>query len=404
VNVGHDVSLQTLKPHYDAILFAYGASQDKLLGIPGEKLGGVYSARAFVGWYNGLPEYAHLNPTLNKGEDAVVIGQGNVALDVARILLSGVDALRKTDITEHALECLSNSKIKSVKVVGRRGPLQAAYTIKEVRELMNIPSVGFHPVDSSLLPPDLSKLPRAQKRIMEVIMKGSKTPMEASTRNWALRYFLSPQELRASPETPDQVSSVRFEQTVFSPESDPLDPKAGVQGSGTKAEVPSSVVFRSIGYKSSPLPGFSDLGIHFDTTSGTIYNDIYGHALYKPNSSSMDEPERPIPGLYCAGWVKKGPTGVVASTMLDAFSSADAIAADWNKRQSTPFLNGVGLKSSSGQGWEGVKSDVDSKGLRVVHWPDWKKIDHAEKMKGALRGKEREKTTSVQDMMRILDT
>jgi adrenodoxin-NADP+ reductase len=116
--------LQTLLPHYDAILFAYGASKDRMLGIGGESLKGVYSARAFVGWYNGLPEYAHLAPDLTQGEDAVVIGQGNVALDVARILLQDTNILRSTDIAEHAIETLQKSKVKNVRVVGRRGPLQ----------------------------------------------------------------------------------------------------------------------------------------------------------------------------------------------------------------------------------------------------------------------------------------
>lgn len=124
IDVGHDLPLTLLKPHYDAILFAYGASKDKTLGIPGEDLTGVYSARAFVGWYNGLPEYAGLNPDLEAGDDAVIIGQGNVAMDVARILLEDVDVLRKTDIAEHALEALSRSRIKNVAVVGRRGPMQ----------------------------------------------------------------------------------------------------------------------------------------------------------------------------------------------------------------------------------------------------------------------------------------
>lgn len=125
VDLGNDLPLSILKPYYDAILFAYGASQDKELGIPGEKaLRSVYSARAFVGWYNGLPEHRDLEPDLESGDDAVIVGQGNVALDVARILLSDVDALRNTDITDHALETLSKSRIKRVRVVGRRGPLQ----------------------------------------------------------------------------------------------------------------------------------------------------------------------------------------------------------------------------------------------------------------------------------------
>ena len=130
VEIGKDISLSTLKHHYDAILFAYGASKDRKLGISGEeRLKGIHSARAFVGWYNGLPEYANLNPSLEAGEDAIVIGQGNVALDVARILLTNVDDLRKTDITDRALAALSRSRVKSVRVVGRRGPMQVCLRI-----------------------------------------------------------------------------------------------------------------------------------------------------------------------------------------------------------------------------------------------------------------------------------
>jgi adrenodoxin-NADP+ reductase len=124
VRVGHDIQLSQLKPHYDAMLFSYGASEDRKLGIPGEDLPGVFSAREFVGWYNGLPQFQDLKPQLLEGDQAVVIGQGNVAMDVARILLTPVDTLRSTDITEQALQILSESKVRSVRVVGRRGPVQ----------------------------------------------------------------------------------------------------------------------------------------------------------------------------------------------------------------------------------------------------------------------------------------
>ena len=124
VRVGYDVELAKMKLHYDAILFSYGASEDKKLSIPGEELKGAYSAREFVGWYNGLPQFQHLAPNLDAGDDAVVIGQGNVALDVARILLTPIDKLRHTDITEQALQTLAQSRVKHVKVVGRRGPMQ----------------------------------------------------------------------------------------------------------------------------------------------------------------------------------------------------------------------------------------------------------------------------------------
>lgn len=126
VRVGHDIELAKLKPHYDAMLFSYGADEDRRLGIPGEDLKGVFSARAFVGWYNGLPQFQNLKPDLQSGEHAVVVGQGNVALDVARILLAPLDHLKRTDITEQAIQALSESRIKHVRVVGRRGPLQVS--------------------------------------------------------------------------------------------------------------------------------------------------------------------------------------------------------------------------------------------------------------------------------------
>jgi adrenodoxin-NADP+ reductase len=135
VKVGHDIDLASMKPHYDAILFSYGASYDKKLGIPGEDLPGVFSAREFVGWYNGLPQFQNLAPDLDAGDQAVIIGQGNVALDVARMLLTPVDVLKSTDITQQALDTLAQSKIKSVKVVGRRGPLQASSFRDEVLQL-----------------------------------------------------------------------------------------------------------------------------------------------------------------------------------------------------------------------------------------------------------------------------
>jgi adrenodoxin-NADP+ reductase len=139
ISIGdHDAALplRTLLPHYDAILFAYGASRDRALGIPGENLKGIYSARAFVGWYNGLPEYVDLAPDLTQGEEAVIVGQGNVALDVARILLEDPEVLRSTDITSHAVETLQKSKVKRVRVIGRRGPLQVC--MKNAKAISNL--------------------------------------------------------------------------------------------------------------------------------------------------------------------------------------------------------------------------------------------------------------------------
>ncbi|KAI1430208.1 hypothetical protein F5Y12DRAFT_7228 [Xylaria sp. FL1777] len=386
---GCTIPLASMMRHYDAVVFAYGASKDKKLGIPNEsKLQGIYSAREFVGWYNGLPEYADLAPDLTQGEEAVIIGQGNVALDVARMMLENVDVLRKSDITESAIETLSKSRIKRVHVVGRRGPMQAAFTIKEVRELMKLHAVAFHPVDMTLLPDELSKLPRPRRRLMEVLVKGSTSRPEHSHKSWSLDFCLSPTEFNGTPD--GKVQSTVFQRTSL---SSPFDPASNVQTLGEKIQIPSSVIFRSIGYKSVALPGFAEAGILFDDRKGVIQNDGFGRVLQKTENSAMGNGETStLPGTYCAGWVKRGPTGVIASTMEDAFSTGDAIAADWNAE--TPFLN-----SKKSHGWDGLRTEVDSDNCRVIQWEDWKKIDKTERERGLLVGKEREKFTSIGEML-----
>ncbi|QSZ33131.1 hypothetical protein DSL72_002717 [Monilinia vaccinii-corymbosi] len=381
------IPLASLLPHYDAILFAYGASRDRTLNIPGEdSLKGIYSARAFVGWYNGLPEYADLDPDLTQGDEAIVIGQGNVALDVARILLQDPDVLRTTDITERALETLQKSRVT-----------RAAFTIKEVRELAKLGSVAFHPVDRSLIPEDISRLPRASKRIMEIIKKGSSASLEFAAKSWSLDFCLSPKSFNQSHDSPSQLGSVSFEKASLSPDS--FDPAAKANGTGEMVGLPASLAFRSIGYKSEALSGFSDLNIPFNDRLGIIPNDLLGRVVNDNEGWSSSDSSNHIPGMYCAGWVKRGPTGVIASTMLDAFSTADTIAEDWHAHAS--FLNGNA--GGSGLGWDGVKAEADKKGCRRVSWEGWQRIDAAERRRGNSNGKEREKFTKVEDMLRVLD-
>ncbi|CAI6330775.1 unnamed protein product [Periconia digitata] len=405
VKVGQHLHLRDMKPHYDAILFSYGASEDRKLGIPGEDLPGVYSARDFVGWYNGLPEFRDLNPDLQSGDQAVVIGQGNVALDVARILLTPVDTLRKTDISTHALETLSASKIKSVNIVGRRGPMQASFTNKEARELMNIPDVSFAPVDRSLFPSELKKLPRVQRRIAETIVKGTQTTPDDTSKSWALTFLHAPKSMH-SDTTTNRIANIEFTKGVFSPDSDPYAKDARVSATTETMMLPASVAFRSIGYKSAPLPGLSDIGVSFNEKLGMIHADSWGRVQTPPSSSpeviSNDGAPAHVHGLYCAGWVKRGPTGVILSTMADAFESADVIAADWQRGQ--PFLNTTSDGAqSTGLGWDGVKDAIIESGTRPVSWADWKRIDAVEREKGKALGKEREKFVSVEDMLRVLD-
>ncbi|KIH86856.1 ferredoxin--NADP+ reductase [Sporothrix brasiliensis 5110] len=399
---GGHVPLATLARHYDAIVFAYGASRDRKLGVPGEDLRGVYAARDFVGWYNGLPSGSDaLGSSIVADlvradtDTAVVVGQGNVALDVARMLLEHVDVLRTTDMSEAALEALARSRIKRVHVVGRRGPMQAAFTIKEVRELMKLPGVGLHPWDTStLLPPKLTDLPRAQRRLMEVVAKGAATPLDQANKSWSLDFCMAPKHFAAAKGSEQgRVATAAFEKTHLAA---PFDANAQPEHTGELVNVPTQLVFRSIGYRSQPLAGFEDLGIPFDERRGMILNDGLGRVLRDVRSQDASMTTEPYPGFYCAGWVKRGPTGVIASTMDDAFTTADAIVKDWEAR--APFLAG----GVEGGGWDGVKAEADTTGAKVVSWADWQKIDQVELGRGKELGKPRSKLTQTADMLAVL--
>ena len=400
INLGHDLPLSLLARHHDAIVFAYGASKDRTLGIEGEEyIKNIYSARAFVGWYDGLPEYRDLNPDLTAGEDAIIIGQGNVALDVARILLTDVDLLRKTDITSWALDRLSESRIKNIRIIGRRGPVQAAFTIKEIRELMKLPDTYFKPIPKELFPPDLSLLPRPQKRILQLLQEGSSCGPSAR-KSWSLDFLLSPQSLLSSSILSDishtsstkALTGVTFTRNTLAEPFSPTSPLRPLDTNTLKVNLPCSTLFRSIGYKSKPLAGFHELGISFDDQKGVIENDGLGRVLPSHNNTASSVP---LPGLYCAGWVKRGPTGVIASTMNDAFATAESVAADWTEGR--PFLK------SSGEGWQGIAMSAQKLGATVepVDWQQWEKIDGAEKTSGGRRGIVRDKLGRVSEMLAV---
>ena len=378
LDVGKEIGLLDLRKQYDAILFAYGASKDRELGVPGEYLQGVYSARAFVGWYNGLPEYASLLPELQSGDTAVIVGQGNVALDIARILLSGVDRLKTTDIAANALDALSSSKVTKVHVIGRRGPLQASFTIKELRELMQLPDIQFKPIPLHLLPGPEHKLPRAQKRISDLLRSHSKDPSndDRLSKSIELDFLQSPMSFNADSNASNKLASTTLSHNRYKNGNDLFDPSAGVESTNTKDTLKTSLAFRSIGYKSEPLPGMQDLGIEFDMRTGTIPN-LAGRVVSGRSA---------IPGLYCAGWVKRGPTGVIATTMEDAFSTAEIIVSDWEG------------KASGKPGWEALRSKFPY----ATDWGDWLKIDAAEREMGRAKGKEREKFSSIDQMLDVV--
>lgn len=369
------------------------------------------SARAFVGWYNGLPEYADLNPNLLAGDTAVIIGQGNVALDVARFLLAPLNLLRETDVSEEALEALNRSKVRDVKIIGRRGPLQAPYTIKELRELLHLPSVGFAPPPESwdkLIQVERRRLPRQLKRIAELLEKGSKTPMENAQKAWQLGYLRSPTEFLSA--DGENIKAVGFEKNEYergissvltgNPQSDLNAMRAiKVRPTGSKTMLHTNLAFRSVGYQSESLPGFEDLGIPFDENLGIIPNDMHGRVIAPNRGPAGGLTAGHVPGMYCSGWVKRGPTGVIASTMDDAFHTGDIIARDWEG--GVKFNEGEGQKK---RGFEAVKREMEKAGVRSVSWSDWQKIDAEERRRGKEKGKEREKCRSVEQMLRIVDS
>ena len=265
---------------------------------------------------------------------------------------------------------------------------------------MKLPSVALHPIDESLLPEDISKLPRAPRRIMEILKKGSSVSLSSAEKSWSLDFCLSPREFNSALDNPlsHRLDSLTLEKTSLKP--DAFDPGAKSICTGQRVNVPASLAFRSIGYKSEGLPGFDELGVPFNNRLGIIPNDQFGRVI-DDNEGWSDSGTAPhIPGMYCAGWVKRGPTGVIASTMQDAFSTADAISEDWYSRD-IPFLNEEG--HGTGLGWDGVKEEAEKRGCRRVSWKDWQRIDAAEKRRGEARGKPREKFTHIQSMLAVID-
>uniref|UniRef100_A0A034W9E0 NADPH:adrenodoxin oxidoreductase, mitochondrial n=1 Tax=Bactrocera dorsalis TaxID=27457 RepID=A0A034W9E0_BACDO len=364
IALGKDISLEDLRKRYHAVLLTYGADKDRQLNIPNEDRTNVLSARKFVAWYNGLPGAQHLNPDLS-GNTVAILGQGNVAVDAARMLLSSLDALRKTDTTEYALEALSQSKVQQVYLVGRRGPLQAAFTIKELREMLKLPNVQtlWKPDDFTDVPAQLASLPRPRKRLTELMLKSlSEQAGSSSAKN---KRFL-PIFLRA----PKAIGENEVELTVTKLQNDMAVPTDQTE------HLQTDLVLRSIGYKSTCVDG----GICFDERSGRVHNEN-GRVLRDAVSKTVD------PGIYVAGWLGTGPTGVILTTMNGAFTVAKTICDDILSNE---------LDTST------AKAGLDTKQLqRVVTWRHWQRIDEAETQAGKVLGKPREKFVDVEEMLKV---
>jgi ferredoxin--NADP+ reductase len=371
VMVGRDIQVAELRQHYDAIIFANGAETDRRLGIPGEDLPGSHTATSFVGWYNAHPDYRDLHFDLSQ-EIAVVIGMGNVAMDVARTLAKTVDELKATDIARHALDALAESRIREIHVIGRRGPAQAAFTTPEIKEMGELkdcdPFIAPAELQLDRLSAEEAQSDRNVARNLEVLGAYCNRTVTKRRRMY-FRFLLSPMALRGE----ERVASIVLEKNRLEGDA-PF--KLSARSTGETIEQPCGLVFRSIGYKGLPLPG-----VPFDDRRG-VYPNVQGRIV---------ENGAPLPGLYAAGWIKRGPSGIIGTNKPDSLETAQALLADAAALPPCPQPDSAA-----------VRALLAGRGVRVVDFADWKKIDAAEIARGQAAGKPRERFTRIEEMLAVL--
>ncbi len=373
VHVGRDVSIEELRRFYDALVLSYGAETDKRLGIAGEDLRGSHTATEFVGWYNAHPDYRDRVFDFSC-EVAVVIGQGNVAMDVSRILSKTVDELRQTDIADYALEALSQSKIREVHLVGRRGPAQAKFTPPEIREIGELADCDpvVKPEDLVLNPESEAELADPENRqahdnydiLKEFASRGPLT----KRRRYYVRNFEGPKEIRGN----GRVERIVLEKNVLSGRAF----EQSAKGTGATVEVECGLVFRSIGYHGIAMPG-----VPFDKRAGVIPSE----------AGRVISDGAPVRGLYVAGWIKRGPTGVIGTNKPDGYETAESLLAD------TALLEPCAAPDSGA-----LLELLRGRGIRPVSFADFRKIDAVEVERGKRVGKPREKFGRVDEMLALL--
>jgi ferredoxin--NADP+ reductase len=336
VTVGRDVSVAELLQLYDAVILALGAPHDRKLGVPGEDLPGVVGSAAFVGWYNGHPDFADLDPPL-KGTHAAVIGNGNVALDCARILSKTRAEFDGSDIVGHALDALDQSAIRTVTILGRRGPHQIAMTPKELGELGHLDAASplVDPADFPPLEADDTLEPGHRKSI--TILRGfADTPPDpAKPKRMVFDFFARPVRIEGN----GKAERIIVERTE-------LDDKGAARGTGETYEVPASLVISAIGYSTPPLEG-----VAYDERGGKFLN----------------EGGRIADRLYAVGWARRGPTGTIGTNRPDGYEVADLIAS--------AMPAGT---SEARAGADGLKRLLDGRGVMATDYDDWRKIEQVE--------------------------
>ena len=368
VTLGRDVTVDELRGFYDAVVIASGASADRKLGVPGEDLPGSWSASEFVSWYNGHPDFRDRTFDLSC-EAAVILGHGNVAIDVCRILSKSVDELRQTDICAHALEALAESRIRDVHLVGRRGPAQAKWTAKELREIGMLADADLVLDESDLVLGATCEVELADPRGViaaqsyKILRTFQGRPRERA-KAVHLHFYLSPRALEGA----GRVEQALFDRCSL---SGPAFSQVA-KPTGEKVSLKAGAVFRSVGYR-----GVATDGVPFDSRSGTIPHDR-GRVL---------DGDAPAAGLYVAGWIKRGPSGVIGVNRACSLETVESMLADFAEHP------------SQAPGRAALRLSLASRGVRPVDFSSWSRIDAAEVEAGAALGKPREKFTSVDKML-----
>jgi len=368
VEVGRDVSVEELREHYHAILYAFGAAGDRRLGIPGEDLPGSHSATELVAWYNGHPDFCDHVFDLD-ARTAVVVGNGNVALDVARMLALPRETLAATDVADHALEALAGSSIEEVVVLGRRGPAQAAFTTPELIELSELAAadVIVDPGDVELDPASARMVEQADaqtKKKVEVLAGYAASEPHGHERRIVLRFFASPLEILGA----ERVEAVRVGRTELVEQED-----GSLRAVVTEAEetIPCQLVFRSVGYRGRPMPG-----VPFDERSGTIPNEA-GRVLGRA-------------GEYVSGWIKRGPTGIIGTNKKDSQETVDTLLAD----RDAGLLPDPPVSDP-----EAIEALLAERAPEHIRYEGWQAIDEAERAAGEPQGRPRVKLTRTEHLL-----
>ncbi|KDQ33564.1 hypothetical protein PLEOSDRAFT_1073778 [Pleurotus ostreatus PC15] len=377
VNVGgtstipHNVNvpLASLCANYSHLLFATGCTVPSMhSALPTSEY--CRPALSLVHWYTQHPSHQP-PPPLDKITHVSLIGNGNVSLDVARMLLTPVSILKQYDVPETVLEVLSRSTVRHVSIIARRGPLEAAFTTKELRELINLPNASMTPIDKSILDTSDVKLTRQQSRIFQLLEKGSKQPFGSTEKTWSLDFFRSPTGLM--PTSNPSFAQLSLAHTVV----DPITKKAELTGETSLVET--SLVVPSLGFQGEPNMPFYDPALrHLRTVAGRLV------------SSNGNV----VRNAYASGWASTGAKGVLASTMIDAYAVADTILLDSSSPEADiQNASKDELSLNQSPDLEGIPSEVEQ-GLRensIVGYDDWRRIDQEEIARGEALGKERER-------------